>query len=112
MFCKNCGSEIANDAVVCPHCGVQVGQLSTESSSKEMCVLSIVGFALSFIACLAGLIVSIIAYKQIRENDLNGKSFAIAGIAISAVSLALAVLLISIYIIIILGAISAGIMVG
>lgn len=99
MFCKNCGSEIADNAVVCPNCGVQVGQLKIENTSKEMCVLAIVGFVLAFMCNIAGLICSIIAYRKCRDEGLNGKGFAIAGIAISATSMAIAV----IYIIAVIG---------
>lgn len=28
MFCKHCGKEIDDEAVICPNCGVQVGDLS------------------------------------------------------------------------------------
>ena len=28
MYCKNCGAEIDDKAVVCPRCGVQVQQMS------------------------------------------------------------------------------------
>ncbi|MDE7164908.1 MAG: zinc-ribbon domain-containing protein [Clostridiales bacterium] len=27
MFCKNCGSNISDDSVICPNCGIQVGEL-------------------------------------------------------------------------------------
>ncbi len=27
MFCKKCGKEIHDGAVVCPHCGMQVAEL-------------------------------------------------------------------------------------
>ncbi len=32
-YCKNCGKEISDEAVVCPHCGVQVKQLATTTTS-------------------------------------------------------------------------------
>lgn len=48
-------------------------------------VLSIVGFALSFILAPAGLIVSIIALVQINRTGEKSKGMAIAGIVVGAV---------------------------
>ena len=30
MYCKNCGKEIDDNAVVCPHCGVQQKRVASE----------------------------------------------------------------------------------
>lgn len=54
--------------------------------------LAIVGFILSFLFPLAGLIISIIALNQIKASGENGKGFAIAGIVISAVFMVLGLL--------------------
>lgn len=99
MFCKNCGKEVADSAVVCPHCGVQLAHMKSENNSNETCQLAIVGFVLSFFISLAGLICSIIAYRKCRDENLNGKGFAIAGIIISAIFIAIVI----IYIIAIIG---------
>ena len=32
MFCKNCGKEIDDKAVVCPYCGVQTENLRAQMS--------------------------------------------------------------------------------
>ena len=29
MYCKNCGNLISNNAVLCPKCGIQVGELKS-----------------------------------------------------------------------------------
>lgn len=94
MFCKNCGSQIDDNAVVCPHCGVQVANIK----DKKTNTMSIVGFVLSFLIPIAGLICSIIARKKCREEGLGGDGLALAGIIISAVSMALSLLAIIIYI--------------
>ena len=53
-------------------------------------MLAIVGFLLSFFIPLAGVICSAISYKNAdREFGGDGKNFALAGIIISAVYLAL-----------------------
>lgn len=101
MFCKNCGREVDDNAVVCPHCGVQLARVSN-SASQETCTLAIIGFVLSFFIGLAGLICSIVAYRKCRDENLNGKGFAIAGIAISVTSM----VVVFIYIIVAIGLIS------
>ena len=60
---------------------------------------AIAGFALSFIFPLVGLIVSILGYRKAKEMNGCGKGFAVAGIVISAVSLASVLLIVPIMII-------------
>lgn len=89
MFCKNCGKEVNDNAVICPNCGVQLAQLKgsnavDETKSNSMAVI---GFILSFFISIAGLICSIIAYRKCRDEGLGGKGLAVAGIIISAVSM-------------------------
>lgn len=105
MFCKNCGKEVDDQAVICPYCGVQLGKIENGKPANETCTLAIVGFILSFFISIAGLICSIIAYRKCRDENLNGKGFAVAGIVISAVSVAVAL----IYIIAIVGIIGAAV---
>lgn len=35
MFCKNCGQEIDDKAVVCPHCGVAQREMSYETIKDD-----------------------------------------------------------------------------
>ncbi len=91
MFCKNCGKEINDNAVICPNCGVQIAAFE-KKESKETCTLAIVGFVLSFLIPIAGLICSIIARKKCNEENLEGGGLAFAGIIISAVVMAITVL--------------------
>lgn len=100
MFCRNCGKEIDDKAVVCPHCGVQVGKVETHSSDDKKNTMALIGFILSFFIALAGLICSIIGYKRAKEEGLEGKGMALAGIIISSVEMGLVIL---IYIIAIVG---------
>lgn len=52
MFCKNCGKEIDDQAVVCPHCGVQQKELTTNDDTGSIgwgilgCCIPIVGLVL------------------------------------------------------------------
>lgn len=34
-FCTQCGQKIAKAAVICPHCGCQVGEMEGKSSSAQ-----------------------------------------------------------------------------
>ena len=98
MFCKNCGKEIDDQAVVCPYCGVAVKTAPAKTNA-----LAIVGFVLSFFVAIAGLICSIIARKQCRESGEGGAGFALAGIIISIASMAIVLL----YVIIVLAAVGS-----
>lgn len=35
MYCKQCGKEIVNEAIVCVHCGVATGTVSISTGSKS-----------------------------------------------------------------------------
>lgn len=35
MFCKNCGQEIDDKAVVCPHCGVSQREMSYDTIKDD-----------------------------------------------------------------------------
>lgn len=100
MFCKNCGKEVDQNTAVCPHCGIQLAQFNG-STSNEMCQMAIIGFVLSFLISIAGLICSVIAYRKCRDENLKGKGFAIAGIAISTASIVLVVIYIIVAIVLI-----------
>lgn len=54
--------------------------------------MAVVGFILSFVFSLAGLIVSIIALNQIKRTGEGGRGLALAGVIISSVAVAFAVL--------------------
>ena len=92
MYCKNCGREISDNAVVCPHCGVQVGTIksTTGTVSEDKNSIAVAGFILSFFIALAGLICSIIGYKKAVNEGAPQKGLALAGIIISSLSMAFA----------------------
>ena len=116
MYCKNCGSIVDQGAQFCRACGarddpeepmqepaqkaepvsVQNAQVAPRTvyvqspptpappQSNEM---AIIGFALSFVMPLLGLIFSVIGLKKAKSGAPN-RGFAVAGVAISAVYLA------------------------
>ena len=81
MFCSNCGREIADAAVICPHCGAATDK---PAPAEQKNTLAIVGFILSFFVPLVGLILSIIGLRKSAKLNGSGKKLAIAGIIISA----------------------------
>ena len=97
MFCKICGKEINDQAVICPHCGCQTKESAIENSdAKKINALCIVGFVLSIVSLLislvgivaiAGLVLSIIGVNQAIKNNQKLKGLGIAGICVSAASL-------------------------
>lgn len=65
MFCRYCGKELADNAFMCPNCGSPTGSASVKQElSKEEPVkkepsltgLSVVGFILSLVAFVTGII--------------------------------------------------------
>ncbi len=98
MYCKYCGSEIDDRAVICPKCGVATSEVQIQNSVEQKTnTLAIVGFVLSFVVAIAGLICSVIARKQIKQSGEGGMGLATAGMIISIVELSLSVLLSIIY---------------
>ncbi|MDE5563043.1 MAG: zinc-ribbon domain-containing protein [Clostridiales bacterium] len=67
MFCKNCGSNISDDAVFCPNCGTQVGEGQSQPQAAPVAenkpnnntakpqtsnAVGLVGFILSMVSVL------------------------------------------------------------
>ena len=93
MYCKTCGKEINENAVVCVNCGVLLDnatleQINGQKESKKTNVCALVGFILSLVGfvlgiyvsplIVAGFILSIIGLTQYKKTGV-GKGFAIAG---------------------------------
>ncbi len=105
-YCVHCGKQLPDDAIYCTECGYNQQTVHTQppqgyytASADTYSPLSIVGFVLSFFFMVAGLIVSIIAYKNAKEiNSPKSMTFAKAGIIISSVALGLYVFLLMIWV--------------
>ena len=98
MFCKYCGNEINEKAIVCPNCGVAVNNTICHSSEQKTNVLAIVGLIMAFFMPIAGLICSIIGYKKAEEYSDNSKPMALAGIIIRSIIMGIILIILSIYI--------------
>ena len=86
-FCSNCGNELADQAVICPKCGVSTGQNAVAGNNNNTSNgMAIAGFVLSFFVPLLGLIFSILGLKKVKETSA-GKGLATAGIIISSIAL-------------------------
>jgi len=87
-FCSNCGNEVADEAVICPKCGVSVSQNTAVSNNNNGTSngMATAGFILSFFVPLLGLIFSILGLKKVKETN-KGKGLSIAGIIISSIAL-------------------------
>lgn len=99
-YCSHCGSELLDEAALCPKCGCMVNEIVTTTTVKEKLktnVCALIGFILSLasalfftnpfgLLALAGLILSIIGLIQIgRDSTLKGKGFAITGIIVGSI---------------------------
>lgn len=111
MYCRNCGKEINDEAVICVHCGTAtnyqqpiVQQPIVEPPKKKINVIGIVGFCISIvalllimvidalamdyiyiIATLASFILCVIGLTHFKKQRLSG--FAIAGLVIAGIPL-------------------------
>ncbi|MBR5439097.1 MAG: zinc ribbon domain-containing protein [Clostridia bacterium] len=66
MFCRTCGKEINDDAIICPNCGCATNKkntpVSTGESKKGM------GLLLGFFLGLIGLIIGLCIYQPETEE--------------------------------------------
>ena len=86
-YCWKCGAELMDEAVVCPKCGCAVAELKqSENQGEKKNTVAIVGFILSFLFAIPGLVLGIIGLVQSKKLNGEGKGFSIAAIVISAVS--------------------------
>ncbi|MCH5152790.1 MAG: zinc ribbon domain-containing protein [Clostridiales bacterium] len=101
-YCKSCGAELVDEAVVCPKCGVATGAVQAEPKQNTV---GIVGLVLCFFAgSLIAFIVSLVGYIQGKKKG-EKVGCALAGIIVSVVEFVLIIVLYSI----VLGPLLAGI---
>lgn len=74
MFCKNCGNEIADAAVVCPKCGVPVaGKVVPAAAGAAPVKNHMVGAILcTLFCCLPCGIVAIVKASQVNTKLAQG----------------------------------------
>ena len=91
MFCRNCGKEIHDSALVCPNCGVPTDNMQNQVQvpvAQQKHTFAIIGFIFSFFGSLLGLIFSIMGLSNSKKPEYagDGKALSIAGIIISCIS--------------------------
>lgn len=120
MYCNNCGKHISDDDAFCPSCGARVAPsqsvtvirdnkpvqpatvtYETAPAAKQTTVdksnmLAVIGFIMAFFVPIAGLVCSVIGYKNSKAGA-DHKGLAVAGIVISSLSIAGTVLYVGIY---------------
>ena len=109
MFCRTCGKEVNDNAVICPHCGCALKNESiyaeVKNDVKKINVMCLVGFILSMASLLialygmvaiAGLVLSIVGVVQTNKTGERLRGLGIAGIIVAAVSLIFTLIVISI----------------
>lgn len=114
MICPNCNSHVNDTYSFCPNCGAKIEKridpfeptpptpapalTPAPTTQKKDNTIAIIGFVFAFISPVIGLICSIIGYSNAKTGG-DYKNFAIAGIAISAVYIALSVIAVIIVVI-------------
>lgn len=112
MFCRECGKEISDKAVVCVNCGVSTIQPSNANASSDAAIRMLLPVGRSGYAIAAGylglfsvllifapfaLLFGILGIKDIKKNkDKHGMGRAIFGIIMGGIfSLALVIIIIA-----------------
>ena len=115
-FCKSCGAELVDEAVVCPKCGVAVEQLKTEPTKHNVCgivsfIFALVGIATSFISAISWLsgicnlvafILGIVGIVQAKKKN-EKKAFAVTGLILSLLGVILVIIILVVTVILVAG---------
>ena len=76
MFCKNCGNQIADAAVVCPKCGVSIAGKAVASTAEQVPNHMVGAILTTLFCCLIGGIVSIVYAAKVNtklaQGDIEG----------------------------------------
>ena len=96
MFCENCGTNISDKAVVCPHCGTptsnyyaangrQTVQAQSSGTAVAGFVLSIFGIWFGILFCIVPVTALILSAAGLKASKLknSGGGLATAGLVIS-----------------------------
>ena len=72
MFCKNCGNQIADAAVVCPKCGVPVDGKSVAPAAEQVPNHMVGAILTAIFCCQIGGIVAIVYAAQVNSKLASG----------------------------------------
>lgn len=104
-FCKSCGAELVDDAVVCPKCGVAVEEVALAPTKHNVCgiisfVCAMLGIIVSWFTTLVGGIFTFAAFVLgivgivLAKKKNEKKGFAVAGLVLSLLNVILIIVLI------------------
>ncbi len=82
MYCKNCGHELCDEAVICTNCGLPVANAVKKEEKNGM---AIAGFVCSFFIPLLGWIFGGVGLSRANKRDGKGKGFSVAALVISSI---------------------------
>ena len=85
MFCKSCGKEINNDAVVCPFCGCQQQPYQQFQPYQQPDVVDVGLVVLSVIIPIAGIILGAVNLSNGKQK--SGKACLIASVVTISIML-------------------------
>lgn len=68
MYCKYCGQEIDDQAIICVHCGAQLGAMKGTSQDVPSTILKVVSFLLPIV----GLILFLV---MMDDQPISAKSY-------------------------------------
>lgn len=103
MFCKYCGAQLDDNAVICPHCGIPTDKFNaqptpnnTQAAKKTngmaiaALVVSLIGlFGGGYLLCIPpviGLVLSILGIQQANRTNGSGRGMAIGSLIVSVIS--------------------------
>ena len=102
MFCKTCGKEVNDNAVICPHCGCETCDKEKKENENKINAMCLVGFIVSlasiFIAlygatAVVGFIFSMVGVYQTNHTKEKFREMGIAGIVVSIISFVITLVL-------------------
>jgi len=79
MFCKNCGKEIDDNAIICIHCGVSTNLNRSGAAMYEDGELGCLLGGLCFIAPVAGLILYLVWKDTMPHKAKQAGKWALIG---------------------------------
>lgn len=90
MFCADCGEKLLPGGTFCSKCGSRIpgsGSLSVQQSSSSYSTLAITAFVLSFLIPIVGLVLGIVAQREIDASGgrLGGRGLAVAAVVINVI---------------------------
>ena len=72
MYCKNCGKQIDDRAVICPHCGVPAVKPATPGLCVAGFVISILSIWFGIIFCIPPILAIALSALGNRKAKKNG----------------------------------------